>query len=415
VEITIIILAIVFVLIAVRQVGNIKLQIWQIMSGGALLVLLTHQISILNALKAINLNVLIFLFSMFILGVSLEESGYLSHITYKIFKSAKNINHLILLIIFVMGISAAFLMNDTVAIIGTGIILLLAKKHEISPKILLITLALAITTGSVMSPIGNPQNFLIATEGHIINPFIEFLKFLFIPTIINLFIVFFIIKIFYKDHFNKKDINPFSQEPIKDHNLAMLSRISLILLACLILINIIISLLRLPININLIYITTFSILPIVIFSKKRVHIIKKVDWHTLIFFAAMFVLMKSVWNSGFFQSVINNLHINILSNPAVLSISVILSQLISNVPLVALYMPMLLHKGISTNGMMALAAGSTIAGNLLILGAASNIIIIHNAEKKSRETITFGEFARIGIPLTLINILIYYLFLTVIH
>lgn len=409
--ITIIILAIVFLLIAIRQIGNIKLQIWQIMLGGALAVIITRQISIFEALKAININVLLFLFSMFVLGVSLEESGYLSHLTYKIFKRAKNIEQLLLIVIFGMGISAALLMNDTIAIIGTPIVLLLAKKHEISPKILLITLAFAITTGSVMSPIGNPQNFLIATEGHIINPFIVFLRFLFVPTIINLFIVFFIIKIFYKEHFNKRDIPHFSQEPVKNHNLAILSKISLIILVCLIFVNIILSILKLHLSLSIIYITIISILPIVIFSKKRIQIIKKVDWHTLIFFAAMFILMKSVWNTGFFQSVIDKFQIHILSNSMILVVSTVLSQLISNVPLVALYLPILLHKGISINGMMALAAGSTIAGNFLILGAASNIIIIHNAEKKSKETITFWEFGRIGLILILINIFIYYLFL----
>jgi len=93
----------------------------------------------------------------------------------------------------------------------------------------------------------------------------------------------------------------------------------------------------------------------------------------------------------------------------VLLVSIILSQLISNVPLVALYIPLLTHAGAGTKEMIALAAGSTIAGNLLILGAASNIIIIQNAEKRSRETISFLEFAKIGIPLTIINTAIYYI------
>jgi Na+/H+ antiporter NhaD/arsenite permease-like protein len=60
--------------------------------------------------------------------------------------------------------------------------------------------------------------------------------------------------------------------------------------------------------------------------------------------------------------------------------------------------------------MVALAAGSTIAGNLFILGAASNVIIIQNAEKKG-ETLKFLEFAKIGIPLTIINIFVYWVFL----
>jgi Na+/H+ antiporter NhaD/arsenite permease-like protein len=59
---------------------------------------------------------------------------------------------------------------------------------------------------------------------------------------------------------------------------------------------------------------------------------------------------------------------------------------------------------------MALAAGSTIAGNLFILGAASNVIIIQNAEKEN-ETLTFLEFARVGIPLSILNIIVYMIFL----
>jgi Na+/H+ antiporter NhaD/arsenite permease-like protein len=65
-------------------------------------------------------------------------------------------------------------------------------------------------------------------------------------------------------------------------------------------------------------------------------------------------------------------------------------------------------------GMMALAAGSTIAGNFSILGAASNVIIIQNAEKNSSETLTFMDFMRVGVPVTAINIAVYWLFLDVI-
>jgi len=83
------------------------------------------------------------------------------------------------------------------------------------------------------------------------------------------------------------------------------------------------------------------------------------------------------------------------------------------VPLVALYLPVLMRLGISNEGLMALAAGSTIAGNLTILGAASNVIIIQNAEQKSGETLTFWEFIKIGVPLTAVNALVYWLFFVV--
>ncbi|MDH4367416.1 MAG: SLC13 family permease, partial [Dehalococcoidia bacterium] len=139
-------------------------------------------------------------------------------------------------------------------------------------------------------------------------------------------------------------------------------------------------------------------------------IVRRIDWTTLVFFAAMFVLMQSVWDSGYFQNLIANLHLNLGSVGIIMAISIALSQLISNVPLVALYLPMLSHVGAATKAMMALAAGSTIAGNLSILGAASNVIIIQNAEKRAGETLTFWEFVRIGIPLTAVNALVYWLF-----
>jgi Na+/H+ antiporter NhaD/arsenite permease-like protein len=227
-------------------------------------------------------------------------------------------------------------------------------------------------------------------------------------------VAFLLIKIFYREQFNNNSLNHHPQEPIKDHKLAILSKMSLVLLLILIFSKIVISFLNVQLDLKLVYITAISALPILMFSRKRISIIKKIDWHTLVFFAAMFILMRSVWDTGFFQSAITTTSINILSIPMILVISVLLSQLISNVPLVALYLPMLSHIGASTKEMIALAAGSTIAGNLLILGAASNIIIIQNAERKSGETITFLEFAKIGIPMTVINILIYWLFFVII-
>ena len=83
--IPLVILAIVFFLTAVRQVGNVRLGIWQIMSLGAAGVLLTGQISIASAIKAVNVDVLLFLFGMFAIGQALEMSGYLSHLSYRFF------------------------------------------------------------------------------------------------------------------------------------------------------------------------------------------------------------------------------------------------------------------------------------------------------------------------------------------
>jgi len=148
--IPIIVLALVFILIIVRRIGKFRFQIWQIMALGAVAVLTTLQISPLNALKSINLDVIFFLFGMFIVGEALENSGYLSFLSYRLFGRAKSLDTLVLFILFGMGISAAFLMNDTLAIIGTPVVILLARKAQTTPKILL--LAWLLRSRSVVSP-----------------------------------------------------------------------------------------------------------------------------------------------------------------------------------------------------------------------------------------------------------------------
>lgn len=400
-------LAAVLILIAVRQVGGLRLQIWQIMLMGAMAVILTGQISIPDAIRAINLDVMIFLAGMFIIGEAMHESGYLLHISYRLFGRARSLDQLLLMILFSMGSLSALLMNDTLAIIGTPLVLHLARIHKISPKLLLLSLAFAVTTGSAVSPIGNPQNLLIAINGGLTNPFISFLHYLFIPTVVNLILAYILLRLFYRNQFDNVPLNHI-QEKINDAKLATISELSFAILMVLVAAKIAAVLLGIGTEFRLTYIALLSALPIIILSERRWEVMKKIDWHTLIFFAAMFVLMESVWRSGIFQSLLAGANVDVSSIPMILALSVILSQLISNVPFVALYQPLL--AGASVKELMALAAGSTIAGNLFILGAASNVIIIQNAEKGG-ETLTFIDFAKVGILLTAANVLIYWLFI----
>jgi Na+/H+ antiporter NhaD/arsenite permease-like protein len=408
---SIVVLLVVFILIAIRQVGRFRFQIWQIILLGAIAVLVTGQISPADALKAIDTDVILFLFGMFIVGEALEASGYLSHLSYRLFGKARSPDTLLVLVLCGAGILSAILMNDTLAIIGTPVVLKIAGRAGIKPKILLLSLAFAVTIGSTMSPIGNPQNLLVAMNGNITNPFITYFRYLAIPTIINLCLTYLIIKLFYCNDF-KNSLSEYPPEEIKDPQLAKLSRISLLLVLAMIVIKIAVVFLGLNIEIRLTYIALTAAVPVILFSRRRFRVIRNIDWFTLVFFAAMFVLMASVWNSGFFQSIIDGMNLNLLSIGIILAVSVILSQFISNVPLVALYLPVLSQMGASVKEMMALVAGSTIAGNLSILGAASNVIIIQNAEKKAGETLTFREFIRIGVPVTVVNVLVYWLFFT---
>ncbi|TFH07814.1 MAG: anion transporter [Candidatus Thorarchaeota archaeon] len=408
--IPIFVLLVVFLLIAFRRIGNFRIKIWQAMTIGAVVVLITGQIAPLDAIISVNIDVIVFLFGMFVVGESMQRSGYLSHLSRKLFHRATKVDHLILLILFPMGLLSALLMNDTLAIIGTPLVVGLSKKHNISPKLLLLTLAIAVTTGSVLSPIGNPQNLLIATSGGVDNPFISFLQYLALPTILCLFVAFLFLRFFFRSEFHVPLVENQDDEIPTDTRLVQLSKLALILIGFLIALKVVLVFVAPTIELRLSYIAIIAALPLILFSRERVKIVRNIDWSTLLFFVSMFVLMASVWQSGVFQDIFIGLNLDLNSISIIMAIGVLMSQLVSNVPLVALIIPMLSANGTSLILMMALAAGSTIAGNMLILGAASNIIIIQNAEKHG-QTLEFKEFAKIGIPLTIVQTLVYLVFL----
>ncbi|MEM3811123.1 MAG: hypothetical protein QXV38_02350, partial [Conexivisphaerales archaeon] len=93
---------------------------------------------------------------------------------------------------------------------------------------------------------------------------------------------------------------------------------------------------------------------------------------------------------------------------SVMLFSLTMSQVLSNVPFVALFIRFVTP---TLTNYLALAAGSTIAGNFLILGAASNIIIIQGAERYGGKGLSFGDFIKYGMITTLINFAVYSAFL----
>ncbi len=409
-DFSLIVLAAVLVTIAARQLFRTRVMIWQIMVAGAVVVLLAGSISPAEALGAINVDVMLFLFGMFVVGVALEESGYLASLSYRLLRRARNVDQLVIAILFGAGFLSALLMNDTLAIVGTPLLIHIARKYEVSARLLLLSLAFGVTIGSVASPIGNPQNLLIAVGGGVPNPFVTFFRYLALPTAINLLLAYGVLRLLCGGEFGRQTLNHI-QETVVDPDLALLSKLSLVVVMVLIAFKIVSVSLGFPSPLGLTEIALFSALPILLCSPRRLELVRKVDWRTLAFFASMFVLMESVWNSGHLQAAMNGSGFEATSIPVILATSAIASQLVSNVPFVALYLPLLSTLDSSVEAMMALAAGSTIAGNLTIIGAASNVIIVQNGEKRGT-AITFTDFMKVGIPLTAANLLVYWIFLS---
>lgn len=402
----VVILSVVLALTAIRRIGNVQLPIWVIMSLGALAALATGAISPGAAWRAVDWDVMLFLFGVFVLGHALEASGLLFRLGYHAVRHAGSTGALLALFIAMVGGASALLMNDTLAIVGTPLALMLARQHGVDPKLLLFALAYGITTGSVASPIGNPQNLLIALHGELPAPFQTFARYLLAPTILNLALTYIVLRLAYAGEFHRLPLTHSLME-IQDLALARLAKAGLIIFVALLALYVAWNALFTPPSpLKLSHIALAAALPPLLFARRRAALLRGVDWHTLIFFAALFVLMRAVWDTGVIQSRVAAMDFDLAQPSVILGVSVIASQIVSNVPLVALYLPMLGSE--QPAALMALAAGSTIAGNLFILGAASNVIVIQNAERRAGITLTFREFARLGVPLTLMQTLVFW-------
>jgi Na+/H+ antiporter NhaD/arsenite permease-like protein len=394
-------LATVLLFIAFRR--SLRLAIWQIMLGGAAFVVSSRAISLVDAWHAIDWEIIGFLFGMFVLGQALVSSGLLNRLSGILFGRIDNAEMLVLAVLSVSGAASTLLMNDTLAVIGTPLMLTLARTHRRPPLLLLLALAFGVTIGSAASPVGNPQKLLIAMHGGIENPFLLFSNFLALPTALNLLFAWVVLRIAFRRGFHGQVLtHPIA--PLEDPALARHAAMGLAVMAALVLIKTGLATFF-SYGLPLWILAAGACSPVLLLSPKKYTILREIDWRTLVFFAAMFVLMRSVWDSGAIRSWLPE---SVSGVPGILFGAALLSQLISNVPLVALLLPTV-HSG-GQQAMLALAAGSTVGGNLTLMGAASNVIIAQLAERQGIH-LDFWGFLAVGAPLTLVNLLVYWFFL----
>ena len=391
------ILAVVFLLIMVRRVGKFRLPIWGIMTGGALTALLFQTISISSAISAVQLDVIAFLFGMFVFGAALDKSGLLHSVVLRGFTKAKNKRQVMLIFMITTAAAAALFMNDTVAVIGAPLAMFCAAKFGIPVVRMLLALCFAVTFGSAATPIGNPQNLLIALSG-VPDAFVTFAIYLVVPSVLCLFISY----KFLARGISSEAVVMDKSDDVFDDRLSSICKISFVLILLAVAARIVGSFFGY--EVSFIWIAAAGALPLLLFSSKRLELLKSVDYCTLIFFVSMFILMEAVWESGVLQVLLpESLTVSI---PVMVTAGAVVSQFVSNVPFVLMVLPLLETAAASVPLYMAASAGCTAAGALTILGAASTIIIIQRAEKEG-ESLSFLTFLKSGIPITLAAVVIY--------
>lgn len=414
--------AVVYALIIGRR--RFGVPIWAAMLIGAALMIGLQIIGVEAAFMSVNLDVIAFLFGMFTIVSALDRAGVLQQVAVRMLAVARTPDRLLMVFVVGMGLLAAFLVNDTIALLGIPLVIYVARHAGIRPAVLLIALAFGITVGSVMTPIGNPQNLLIAIQSGIPMPFITFLLQLAAPTIANLFVTYAILKVYYrKEIASNHALSAIELAEKADSNYnPRLAKLSIAVLIATIAGFVISGILSFH-NIASFSLSAAALIgsaAIYALSSQRVAIMKSIDYSVLVFFGGMFVVTSALWSSG----AVSILFMNYIptpdpsdpvqSNAVISAASISISQVLSNVPFAALYNFVMIDSGVTgqhVDQWMMLAAASTIAGNLTILGAASNIIIIEAAESRGVRAFSFVEFFKVGSVVTAANLAVYYTFI----
>ncbi|MBM2832239.1 MAG: putative transporter [Dehalococcoidia bacterium] len=367
-------------------------------TGGVLMVLF-GVLTFDEAVRAVDFNTITLLLGMMVLVAALKGVGFFDLLAVKSLSLARTPRRLLLLVIVATAASSAFLVNDTVVLLFTPIVIHVCRHRRVNPVPYLIAEAMASNIGSTATIVGNPQNMLIGITSGI--SFARFFLYLLPVSVVSTVALILIMYAFYRKTFSRGPDT--ADEPVKEsptYDARALRRLLPILL--LILIAFFLSSF-LKLSIPLIALSAAALVLLAVRAKPS-SIIREVDWVLLLFFAGLFVVIESAHRAGVLDIFIERVTVapDLSGIVSVSIVSTLVSQIVSNVPLTMLLLPML--KNVPGDVLwIALASGSTLGGNLTIIGAVANIIVVEGASRDGVH-VGFLEFLKVGAVVTAVTI-----------
>jgi Na+/H+ antiporter NhaD/arsenite permease-like protein len=387
-----------YILIAVESGRGSHLDRTAAAFCGAVAMVLVGAVPLSAAYTAIDWNTLIFLLGIMMLVAHFQISGFFDWIAVHVASIARTRWQLLVLVIFTAGALAAFFVNDTICLIFTPIVLVVTERLEVPPIPYLIAVATSANIGSVMSVTGNPQNAVIGVSAHF--SFLGFLAHLAPVSIVGMIINVAVLSLFFRGEL--------LGHPLKRQMQAVPVKVEQTLLVkCCIAAALVIVLWILGYSFPLVAISVGAFI-LIIGRVKSQNIYRRLDWELLLFFASLFVVIKGFEASGAIEHVIGFFQTGLRGSMvpqlfAVSGVMLVLSNLVSNLPAVILFRSVVPSFPNTHYIWLAVASTSTLAGNATPFSSVANLIVLQQAGKKVK--ITFWEFARVGLIVTLITTL----------
>ena len=358
---------------------------------GAIALLASERVSPQAAWAAVDVSTIALLFGLMVLSAQFRLGGFYALVTRRLADARVSPEVLLALLVAVAGALSALLANDIVCLAMAPVLVAGCARRNLDPVPFLLALACASNVGSAATLIGNPQNMLI---GQVLRlSFAGYLLDAGVPAVVGLGAVWWVIRSLTRGRWHKAAPVPAVEAAVFN---GWQTVKGLLVLAVIVALFLLTSWPR-----DVVALTAAGVL---LCSRRMASrdILGEVDWHLLVLFMGLFVVNHALAASGTLAQLMfaaAGTGIDLAHPGWLMGVTVVLSNLVSNVPAVMLLLPAATRP--LSGPVLALA--STLAGNLFIVGSIANIIVVDQAARLGVR-IGWRQHARVGVPVTVVTL-----------
>lgn len=380
---------------------------------GVLLLFFSKGINLSQALGSINVNVLGVFLGTMILSSLFIYSGVPAYLASILVDKSKSICMAMLLVCGLAGFISSFTENVATVLIVAPIALEIAKKIKINPVPLLIGVALASNLQGTATMIGDSPSIILAMQSGM-----SFNDFFWMKSKPGIFFAvesgavgaFFILWLIFKKH---------TQKPHRIEIIRPKTWVPSILMFCMMLSLVVSSfIISKPIYTVAFICLAWAIVGLLwheLKHRESISLVRNLDWQTFFFLIGIFMLVGSLTVNGIIDDIARSIS-GFSGNNAffafmlIVWISVFISAFVDNIPYTIAMIPV--AKIVAANlGMpmypflFGLLIGTCLGGNITPIGASCNMVTIGMLRKEGYR-VKFSEFVTLGLPFTLVAVLL---------
>ncbi len=388
--------------------------------AGAMALVVTGVMSAHKALSYIDFNTIGLLVGMMVLVAIIRQSGLFEYVAIK---AAKMVHgdpwKIMIAFILLTAVLSGILDNVTTVLLVGPMTIAIAKMLEINPVPFLMTQILASNIGGTATLIGDPPNIMIGSAANL--SFVDFLKNTGVAVVLVIVFMIVMMRFVYKKEIEvegldtSKIMNLDPDKSITDKPLLIKGVVVIVLvILCFILHD------QIGMETSVIALTAAAVM-LLIGGVNVDNAIQDVEWTTIAFFMALFVVVGGLTETGVIKQVAAVIIERTAGHPIMMMLillwaSALLSSFLNNIPFIATLIPLVL--ALKADGMdaeplwWAISLGACLGGNGTMIGASANVVL-SDISTKHGYPITFKSYLRVGMPFMLGSVFISMVFLLV--